>query len=355
MAIQRYYSGTDRTRRMAGVVLALVGALLLALLVRLGLGGASTALILLAVVPVLLIGIGVHFLRHVVAAIDVDLAQRRYSLIRDGRPGGGGMLDELGPLRVSREERIVTSSDGEGASRTVVTYDVKPAGIGFLSLYSMKSPGRARRKMEAMARRWRLSCRSLDGPVRAYEHLDAPLHVRLRDDADARRVVALDPQWKVKATEIFRGHALVSTHRSWEPLAGSIVFAVIPIGLIAYGAHVNALPDGIGPLLGDPLGRVLLGLGSVVACVLAWKIAEGLLDTFRPGTIEINDRGVSYRWRRMAFDRIEEVTAGHRIEIVGDRRVISIAASFCPHAARRPVAHELQRLILEAATRRGLS
>ena len=53
------------------------------------------------------------------------------------------------------------------------------------------------------------------------------------------------------------------------------------------------------------------------------------------------------------FDRIEEINAGSRIEIVGDRSVVAIPSSFCPRDAVPPVAHELQRLILEVATRRG--
>ena len=352
MAAKRHYSHTDRTRRAGGALLVIVGGLLLALLVRLALDGISAALILLAVPPLLLIGIGIRFLRHVVAAIDVDLEHRRYSLIRDGKPAGGGGLDELGPLRVSREETTVRSSDPETADRTYVRYTVKPAGFGFLALYSMKSPGRARRKMERLARRWRVSCRSLDGPVRAYEDLDAPLHVRLRDDAEARTPATLKPEWRVGIGERFRGHAIVSHHRSLAPLADSAIFALFPVALIAgtRGDIVSGIPG----LFGDPLGRVLLALGAAVAAVVAWRVARGFLDTFRPGTIEIDDRGVRYRWSRMTFNRIEEVTAGRRIEIVGDRRVLAIPASFCPPAAVKPVAHELQRLILEASAKQTL-
>lgn len=352
MTTKRYYSDTDRTRRTAGIVLVVAGGLFLGLLSRVALGGVSTALVLFTTLPLLMIGIGIRFLRHVVAGIDVDLDQRRYSLIRDGKPAGSGALDELGPLRVSRKETTIKSSHPEKMDSTSVSYEVKPAGYGFLTLYSLKSPGRARQKMEALARKWRLSCRSLDGPVRAYEHLDAPLHVRLRDDREARTPVLLNPEWRVAVAEIFRGHAIVSHHRSFAPLAGSAVFVIGPILLIA-GTGGN-LASGVRQMVGDLLGQVLLALGGVVAGVLAWKIVQGVLDTFRPGTIEINDRGVSYRWSRLKFDQIEEVTAAHRIEIVGDRRVLAIPAAFCPPAAVKPIAHELQRLILETATKRGV-
>jgi hypothetical protein len=349
---KRYYSDTDRTRRAGGALLVVVGLLILALLLRLALGGVSTALAVLVIVPLLLIGIGARFLRHVVAAFDVDLGQRRYSLIRDGKPAGGGALDELGPLRVTREETTVVASNPEAMDRTYVRYKVKPAGFGFFSFHSLKSPRRARRKMEALARKWRLSCRSLDGPVRAYEHLDAPLHVRLRDDREARTPVTLDPDWRVTVGEIFRGHAMVSRHRSFAPLLNSAVYALFPALLLFFAG--GGLLSEIRRMLHDTPGQVLVALGTAVAGVVAWKILHGLLDTFRPGTITIDDRGVAYRWSRLKFDRIEEVTVGQRIEIVGDRRVLAIAESFCPHEARKTIAHELQRLIVETATKRGL-
>ena len=351
MPLKRHYSHDDRTRRAAGVVLAVVGGLLLALLARLALDAISAALALLIVPPLLLIGIGVRLFRRVAAAIDVDLEQRRYFLVRDGKPAGGGALDELGPIRVSRDETTIRSSDPETADRTVVRYNVKPAGFGFISLYSAKSPRQARRKMEALARGWRLSCRSLDGPIRSYEHLDAPLHVRMRGDAGARTPAVLDPRWRVTVAPVFRGHTIVSHHRSFDPLLAGGAYAVIPVLLFVYtGGNPLAL---IHEMLADTLGQVLLALGGVLAGVVLWKVAQALLDTFRPGAIQVDDRGVAYRWSRLEFAQIEEVTAGRRIEVHGDRRVLAIPASFCPSSAVKPVAHELQRLILEAAARQG--
>ena len=353
MAGRRYYSDTDRTRRAGGALLVVVGLSILALLLRLAMDGVSTALVLLAVVPLLLIGIGARFLSHVVAAFDIDLDQRRYSLVRNGKPAGGGALDELGPLRVVREQTTVESSGSDGASsRTHVRFKVKPAGFGFFSFDSLKSPRRARRRMEELARRWRLSCRSLDGPVRPFDHLDAPLHERLRNDAAARTPAELDPEWRISITPIFRGHAVTSRHRSFEPLWDNAVYAFLPVAVLftTGGNPVSAARE----MVHDPFGRVLLGLAGVVAGVMAWKLSFALLDTFRPGTIAIDDHGVAYRWSRMKFDRIEEVTTGQRIEIAGDRKVLALPVSFCPHEAKTRVAHELQRLILEAATRRGL-
>jgi hypothetical protein len=184
--------------------------------------------------------------------------------------------------------------------------------------------------------------------VRAFEHLDAPLHVRLRGDAEALKPVPLKPEWNVGIGPIFRGQSIVSRHRSYAPLVSVSAFVALPILYLAsgdIGGTIRTAED----MSGDPLGRVLLGLAGVVVLFMAGAVVRGALNTFHPGAIEVNDRGVSYRWRRMRFDQIEEITTGEQVEIVGDRRVMALPASFCPRAAVNAVAHELQRLILETA------
>jgi hypothetical protein len=99
----------------------------------------------------------------------------------------------------------------------------------------------------------------------------------------------------------------------------------------------------------DPLGRVLGGLFGVVILVLLWLVLQGVRDTFFPGVVLVTDRGVSYRFSRMPFRDIEEVTSHFPIEVVGDRRSLVLGTTFCPGAATDAVAHELQRLIIEVA------
>jgi hypothetical protein len=355
MAVKRYRSHTDRTRRRAAFAFIPIGAVMLSLIVwgAVHSRGFPVWALIAAIVPLAFVGAGVYFLTHVFAAVDVDLEQRRYWLIRGNKPAGGGSLDELGPLRVTREERVMRSSRADEMDRRHTQYCIKPAGYGFLELDAYGSPGAARRKLEDLAREWTLPCRSLDGPVRAPEHLDAPLHVRLEKDAEARVAAPLRPEWRIRIEPIFRGHRIASYHRSYQPLASTAVLAAI----VAFGAFQMwdaSLLDSLRGMPADPLGRVFLGIGAVMAASLLWKLAGGVRDTFYPGAIEVSDRGVAYRGSRMKFDRIEEITAGTGIEIVGDRRVLAIPASFCPPQAVKPIAHELQRLILEAAPRAGI-
>jgi hypothetical protein len=100
---------------------------------------------------------------------------------------------------------------------------------------------------------------------------------------------------------------------------------------------------------GDLLDRIFLGLLAIVLLALLWKLWQGARDTFFPGAIQITEQGVRYRGSRMAFDEIEEVTGSIRIELVGDRRILAIPASFCPAEATNALTRELQRMILEVA------
>ena len=51
----------------------------------------------------------------------------------------------------------------------------------------------------------------------------------------------------------------------------------------------------------------------------------------------------------MAFREIEELTATYPIELIGDRRTLTLGETFCRPGAAQTVAHELQRLIIEVA------
>jgi hypothetical protein len=275
---------------------------------------------------------------------DIDEDRREYVVIRDGKRAGKGPLDALGPLEVRRMVRRVGT---EGNSRTNVTYIVRPAVHSEVDLYTAGSAARARRKMEVMARRWGLPCRSLGGAIRAADQIDMPLHQRLRDDADARREMPLRPEWGIFIEPLSLGYAMRSTLRSWAPLGTSAGLLAI---MVFFGARSSTL-EFISQVRAsqDLLYQVLLGLSALVALAFLRLVLLGVRDAFFPGTVRITDRGVSYRFSRMAFREIEELTATHPIELIGDRRTLTLGDTFCRPGAAETVAHELQRLIIEVA------
>ena len=352
MAVQRFLPDVERTRRAAGFIFIAVGVLIVACLSWFVMAAGRinvTTIVFMALAAALAVwGVRLAF-RHAVV-IEVDLGKRTYTIIRDGKPGGSGPLDGLGPLAVSKRIRLTGTSSNQ---RTVVEYVVNPAAHSKIDLHILATPGKARRKMEDLGRAWRLPCRSYGGEVRAADALDQPLHERLRDDRAAAVVAPLRPEWGLRIEPIFRGQAIVSTHRSWAPLTQGAFIALMP--LVAFGAAshiglISTLREGNG----DLLDRVFLGLMAVVGVALLWKLGQGARDTFFPGAVRVTERGVSYRGRRMTFGEIEEVVAEVPIEIVSDRRTLRLAISFCPRAAVDPLAHELRRLILEVGAKAPL-
>src|SRR5688572_7463486 len=193
---QRFLPDVDRTRRIAGVIFLSVGGLFAALVCwgAFVSGRVTATTIVFIVVPVAVAVLGARLaFRHDVV-IEVDLDQRRYAVIRQGKPPASGPLDDLGPLVVSQRTR----GSGTGSDRrTVVEYAVNPSAHSKIDLYALDTPAKARRKAEALARAWGLPCRSLGGEVRAADHLDVPLHERLRDDREAAAATPLKPEWRV--------------------------------------------------------------------------------------------------------------------------------------------------------------
>ncbi len=349
MAAQRFLPDTTRTRRTVGVVFAVVGLAAVAGLRWLGLGstGVNVTTAVFLGLPAAFAALGLYLALRLPLVLEIDPANRSYALIRDGAPSDSGPLDALAPLSVSRRTRQIRTKNGR---RTVVEYVVNAGAHSSVDLFVTGSPGRARQKLESLGRAWHLPCISLGGDLRAPEDLDKPLHQRVRIDPGALAPMPLKPEWGLRVEPLSPGYALVSNHRSWQPLAsGALLLVPVPFVLmISYNAGLWGTLLDAG---GDLLGRVLAALMGVVVLALLFQLGRGARDTFFPGTVRVTERGVAYRGRRMPLSQIEEVTAGLPVEIVGDRRILRLAVSFCPPEATEAVAFEIQRLILQVAPR----
>jgi len=346
MAVQRFRSDVDRTRLAVGGTLVVITLLLLIWLVRVEIAAGRVSVT--AAVFFLLFGglfyVGLRLFRPK-DLFEIDLERRTYTVIRDGAKAGSGPLDDLGPLAV--KTYIYRPADRPSAS-PLIRYMVCAAIHSQIDLCMVGSAGKARRKMEKMARAWGVPSRSLGGAVRASDQLDLPLHERLRDDAAARKESPLPPESGVRIEPLSLGYAMHSTVRSWAPLHTSMVMLAIAIFVAARSSPLTFFRE-IAASQDDLIPRILLGgIGALVLAFL-WQTATGVRDTFFPGTVHITDRGVSYRFARMAFREIEELAASHPIELIGDRRTLKLGQTFCKPGAVKSVAHELQRLIIEVA------
>ena len=345
MAVQRFRSDVDRTRRVLGGIFIALALFLIQWLVRVDIAARRvtvTALVFFALFGGLFY-LGLRLLRPK-DLFEIDVERRTYTVIRDGAKAGSGPLDDLGPLEV--RTYIYRSMDRRSGT-PLIRYMVCAAIHSQIDFCMVRSPGKARRKMEALARAWGVPSRSLGGTVRGADQLDLPLHERLRDDADARKQSPLPPESGIRIEPLSLGYALHSTVRSWAPLHTSLVMLGIAIFLAARSSPLSFLREARASE--DWIPQVLLGGLGVVVLVFLWVTATGVRDTFLPGTVRITDRGVSYRFSRMAFREIEELIASHPIELIGDRRTLKLGETFCRPGAVETVAHELQRLIIEVA------
>lgn len=344
--MERFLPDIERTRWQGGWFFATLGGLAVAALLwrAVTVGRANTTSLVLFAMAGAVAAWGLRLILIRDDAVDVDLDKRRYVLTRDGRPAAAKGLDALGPL--------VTYV--RGRERGGNEYVVKSSAVSDLALFVAGTPEKARRQMEGLARRWRVSCQFLEGAVRAAEDLDKPLHERLRLSASAEPAL-LRPEWNLRIDELRPGYALVSTNRSFAPFteSGSVLVALLSIfglgSVVALPSKVRDTLREMRDMWGDEFGKVLLGLGGVVLVVMAFQIARALRDALFPAALLVTPDGVSYRGRRLAFDDIEEVMGGVPIEILGDRRKLRLSASFCPPEARSAVVAEIQRLIVAVA------
>jgi len=351
MAVQRFLPDVDRTRRVAGWILILVSLPPLAWLVGAAVKGGhpnGTFLFLMAV-SLGLFALGLRLAFWPREYLEIDLEARTFDVIRKGKRSAAGSLDTLGPLEVSRRTRVTGSGDHQS---TIVEYVVRGAVHSKIDLYAMKTAGKARQKMEGLARAWHLPCQSWGGAVRKPDALDTPLHERLRGDGPSRKPMPFAPESGVRIEPAPMGYAMASTHRSYTPLAAPAVFLVVSLFTLYSLFSDRSLLDGLvsGAQNGDPADLVFSSLLGIAALFMFWLVWTGVRDAFFPGTVYISDRGVTYRGRTMRFKHIEEVTSASSVEIVGDNRILALADTFCPIAATDAVAHELTRLIIEVAS-----
>jgi hypothetical protein len=280
----------------------------------------------------------------------IDAEQRTYAVIRKGVPAESGPLDDLGPLEV--QQRVYQRDPDiahpeKSVSTPRISYAVCGAVHSDLDFYKVSSVRKARRRMEALARAWRLPSRSYGGAVRGPDELDVPLHERLRNDPESRKETALPPGMGVHIEPLSLGYAMKSTRRVWTPLlyAGGLVAILLfsalrrgPSAILAQWREISELQR-----------QVVLPVAALLALGALWLLWNVVRDTFFPGTVLVTDRGVSYRGSRMSFAEIEEIVTAARIELIGDRKSLLLGETFCAPADASAVAHELQRLIIEVA------
>src|SRR5713226_2675028 len=144
MAVQRFRSEVDRTRRVLGAIFIALALVLIQWLVRVEIAAGRvtvTALVFFALFGALFY-LGLRLLRPK-DLFEIDVERRTYSVIRDGKPSGSGPLDDLGPLEV--EKRVYRPGYDRKDQRPSIQYVVRAAVQSQIELCTVRGAGKARR------------------------------------------------------------------------------------------------------------------------------------------------------------------------------------------------------------------
>jgi len=281
--------------------------------------------------------------------LELDLQARKYRVVDSEGANPWHPIEKLGPLHVEYRSRVVKSKQGR---RTIVEYAVIPKGRPDLDLYLEKSPRRARRLLERLAKEWQLPSRSFGGDLRQPEDLDRPLHERLSRSAVARARKTLNPRWGVsvelqdEAKTVFR-----SSFRDLGRTFGGPLLTVAPAAFVIIAITFGGWRQLARTGYLSSMDRVFLVALGMAFLLIAWFVAKAARDAFFPGAIEVSPEGVRHRGRFLALREIEEVVSEAGLEIIADRRSIKLPLTWCPDEAFDTVAHEVRRAIIEAGKR----
>jgi hypothetical protein len=260
MAVQRFRSDVDRTRRGAGWIFMAIAVGLASWLALLAGRVNATGIVFYAVMAGLFY-LGLHLTRPK-NLFEIDAERRTYVVIRNGTNAGSGPLDALGPLEVRQQVRNTGTGD---TRKTYIEYVVVAALHSQVDLYSGRTSGKARRKMESMAARLGRPWPLARGSGAQRDQLDMPLHERLRDEADARKEAPLQPEWGIRIEPLSLGYAMHSTLRSWAPLRTSgliLLVALFALGRSSPSTFLSMLRES-----DDLMSQVLTGLFGIVLLV----------------------------------------------------------------------------------------
>jgi len=141
MAVHRYRSDVDRTRRGAGWIFIAIAVGLAAWLTILAGRLTVTGMVFYALLGGLFY-LGLRLIRPK-DLFEIDVERRTYTVIRDGKRAGSGSLDELGPLEV--RSYVYRSGDRRSGS-ALVRYTVCAAIHSQIDFCMVRSAGKARRR-----------------------------------------------------------------------------------------------------------------------------------------------------------------------------------------------------------------
>ena len=304
-------------------------------------------LILPAAVPILLVfGAGLFVRLRPRHFVEVDPLRGMVTVFRNGEVQRRVPLSGIGPLRHSREERVVKRGKEDV---TVTLHVARSSSLRELCLHASEDEAATRRVLESRAKAWNLPYLTATRETRSPEELDVPIHERLADDAAARTPLPPKAGSRLAVTWTGSGFEITTAYAppfSWKKL---LPLFLLPFGLVAAKFYVFVdLFDTEQPAI----YRLFLALVALLmfstAPLIAWK---RWLRIHRPPVIRISAAGFEFRGRTIPLRSIEDVARapGAVCRVVSDERIVEVEGDFCEPSERDWLRHEIRRLVIELA------
>jgi len=347
----------ERRRARAGAACLFAGIAAAALVVsfvaiRLTVGGPVLReflrLTLPAAVPILLVlGVGLYVRLRPRHYVEVDPARGMVTVFRGGEVQRRVSLSGIGPLRHSREERLLEN----GREGVIRTFHVARSGpLRELCLHASEDEAATRRVLEAYAKAWNVPYETATRETRSPEELDVPMHERLANDEVARTPLPQRAGSSLTVTWIGSGYEITTSYAPPVNRQMLLLF-LVPFGVLA--AKFYIFID-----LFDPEAPALFRLGLALVVLLMFSlgpyaVVKRWLRIHRPDVIRISAAGFQFRGKTIPLQSIEDVARAPRAvcRVVSDDRIIEVEGDFCEPSERDWLRQEIRRLVIEFGTR----
>lgn len=304
-------------------------------------------LILPAAVPILLVlGVGLWVRLRPRHYVEVDPSRGMVTVFRDGEVRRRVPLSGIGPLRQTREERVVR----RGKRDVTVTFHVARSGtLRELCLHASEDEAATRRVLESRAKAWNLPYVTATRETRGPEELDVPIHDRLVDDEAARTHLPQRAGSRLTVHWTGSGYEITTSYAPPVDRKRILWMFLAPAGVLV--ANFFVFLDLLDPEV-PAFYRVFLAL------VVVWLLSAGPHEVVkrwrrihRPPVIRISPAGFEFRGERIPLRSIEDVARapGAVCRVVSDERIVEVEGDFCEPSERDWLRHEIRRLVIELA------